>query len=291
MAEVQGSAIQRGRLTRELRRIRKDAGMTQDQVATAMEWSLSKLIRIEGGGVSISVSDLKSLLTLYQIADEGHVEELITLARAARQRSWFTAFRDITSPQYVTFVGYEAAASIIRQFEPTLIPGQLQTEEYARAVTLEYAADRVDKLVEIRIRRQELLEEPRRLFFFILDEAAIRRQVGAPTNPAIMRRQLRRLIEIARQPNITIEIVPFSAGVHAGMKGSFTVLEFPGDDEDVLYLENARGGASNPSVLLTGEDPQILTHRVAFERLREQSLGPKESIELISRVAEGMTLG
>ena len=291
MAEVQGSAIQRGRLTRELRRIRKDAGMTQEQVAAEMEWSLSKLIRIEGGGVSISVSDLKSLLTLYQIADEGHVEELVALARAARQRSWFTAFRDITSPQYVTFVGYEAAASIIRQFEPTLIPGQLQTEDYARAVTLEYAADRVDKLVEVRIRRQELLEEPRRLFFFILDEAAIRREVGAPTNPGIMRRQLRNLIEIARQPNITIEIVPFSAGVHPGMKGPFTVLEFPGDDEDILYLENARGGASNPSVLLTGEDPQILTHRVAFERLREQSLGPKQSIEMISRVAEGMTLG
>ena len=291
MAEVQGSAIQRGRLTRELRRIRKDSGMTQEQVASEMEWSLSKLIRIEGGGVSISVSDLKSLLTLYQIADEGHVEELVALARAARQRSWFTAFRDITSPQYVTFVGYEAAASIIRQFEPTLIPGQLQTEDYARAVTLEYAADRVDKLVEVRIRRQELLEDPARLFFFILDEAAIRRQVGAPTNPGIMRRQLRRLIEIARQPNITIEIVPFSAGVHAGMKGPFTVLEFPGDDEDILYLENARGGASNPSALLTGEDPQILTHRVTFERLREQSLGPKESIELISAVAEGMTLG
>lgn len=291
MAEVQGSVMQRGRLTRELRRIRKDAGMTQEQVAAAIEWSLSKLIRIEGGGVSVSVSDLKSLLTLYQITDEDHVEELVALARAARQRSWFTAFRDITSPQYVTFVGYEAAASIIRQFEPTLIPGQLQTEEYARAVTLEYAADRVDKLVEIRIRRQELLEEPRRLFFFILDEAAIRRQVGAPTNPGIMRRQLRQLIETARQPNITIEIVPFSAGVHPGMKGPFTVLEFPGDDEDILYLENARGGGSNPSVLLTGEDPQILQHRVAFERLREQSLGPKESIELIGQVAESMTLG
>ena len=291
MAEVQGSVMQRGRLTRELRRIRKDAGMTQEQVAAAIEWSLSKLIRIEGGGVSISVSDLKSLLTLYQITDEDHVEELVALARAARQRSWFTAFRDITSPQYVTFVGYEAAASIIRQFEPTLIPGQLQTEEYARAVTLEYAADRVDKLVEIRIRRQELLEESRRLFFFILDEAAIRRQVGAPTNPGIMRRQLRKLIETARQPNITIEIVPFSAGVHPGMKGPFTVLEFAGYDEDILYLENARGGGSNPSALLTGEDTQILQHRVAFERLREQSLGPKESIELIGQVAESMTLG
>lgn len=291
MAEVQGSVIQRGRLTRELRRIRKDAGMTQEQVAASMEWSLSKLIRIEGGGVSISVSDLRSLLAHYQIADENYVDELVGLARAARQRSWFTAFRDITSPQYVTFVGYEAAASVVRQFEPTLIPGQLQTEEYARAVTLEYAADRVDKMVEIRIRRQEVLEEPRRLFFFILDEAAIRRQVGAPTNPGIMRRQLRKLIEISRQPNITLEIVPFSAGVHPGMKGPFTLLEFPGDDEDVLYLENARGGASNPSVLLTGEDPQILVHREAFERLREQSLGPKESIELLSRAAEGMTLG
>jgi transcriptional regulator with XRE-family HTH domain len=291
MAEVQGSAIQRGRLTRELRRIRKDTGMTQEQAAAAMEWSLSKLIRIEGGGVSISVSDLRSLLAMYQITDESYVDELVALARAARQRSWLTAFRDVTSSQYVTFVGYEAAASIIRQFEPTLIPGQLQTEEYARAVTLEYAPDRVDQLVEIRIRRQELLEDPKRLFFFILDEAVIRREVGAPTNPGIMRRQLRKLLEIARQPNVTIEVVPFSAGVHSGMKGPFTVLEFPGEDEDILYLENPGGGASNPSALLTGEDPQILTQRVAFERLREQSLGPKKSIELIGQVAEGMTLG
>jgi transcriptional regulator with XRE-family HTH domain len=291
MAEVQGSVIQRGRLTRELRRIRKDAGMTQDQVAEAMDWSLSKLIRIEGGGVSISVSDLRSLLAVYQVSNEDQVAELVDLARAARQKAWFTAYRDITSPQYVTFVGYEMAASVVRQFEPALIPGQLQTEEYARAVTLEYAADRVDKLVEIRIRRQELLEEPRRQFFFILDEAVIRRQVGAPTNPGIMRRQLRSLVESARQPNITVEIVPFSAGVHSGMKGPFTVLEFPGDDEDVLYLENARGGGSNPPGLLTGEDPQILAHREIFERLREQSLGPKDSVELISQVAEGMTLG
>lgn len=291
MAEVQGSVIQRGRLTRELRRIRKDAGMTQDQVAEAMDWSLSKLIRIEGGGVSISVSDLRSLLALYQITDDGQIAELADLARAARQKAWYTAYRDITSSQYVTFVGYEAAASVVRQFEPTLVPGQLQTEEYARAVTLEYAADRVDRLVEVRIRRQEVLEEPRRQFFFILDEAVIRRQVGAPTNPGIMRRQLRSLVESARQPNITIEVVPFSAGVHPGMKGPFTVLEFPSDDEDVLYLENARGGASNPSALLTGEDPEILAHREAFERLREQSLGPKESVELISQVADGMTLG
>jgi transcriptional regulator with XRE-family HTH domain len=265
--------------------------MTQDQVAAEMDWSLSKLIRIEGGGVSISVSDLRSLLALYQVTDEDQVGELVSLARAARQRAWFTAYRDITSSQYVTFVGYEAAASAVRQFEPTLVPGQLQTEEYARAVTLEYAADRVDRLVEVRIRRQEVLEEPRRQFFFILDEAVIRRQVGAPTNPGIMRRQLRSLVESARQPNITVEIVPFSAGVHPGMKGPFTLLEFPGDDEDVLYLENARGGASNPSVLVTAEDPEILVHREAFERLREQSLGPKESAELISQVAESMTLG
>ncbi|MBV9794128.1 MAG: helix-turn-helix transcriptional regulator [Actinobacteria bacterium] len=270
-----------------MRRIRKDAGLTQEQVAAAMDWSLSKLIRIEGGGVSISVSDLRSLLTQYKISDGDQVEELVDLARAARQRAWFSAYRDITSPQYVMFVGYEAASSVIRQFEPTVVPGQLQTEEYARAVTLEYAADRVDKLVELRMRRQELLEESRRRFHFILDEAVIRRRVGAPGHPGIMRRQLRKLVETARQPNVTIQVVPFSAGVHPGLKGPFTLLEFIGDDEDVLYLENA----SNPSVVLTGEDLQILTYREAFERLREQSLSAQQSIELINQIAEGMTLG
>jgi transcriptional regulator with XRE-family HTH domain len=290
MSEVQGPVMQRGRLTRELRRIRKDAGMTQDQVAEAMDWSLSKLIRVEGGGVSISTNDLKSLLRLYKITDEDRVNEFVTLARAAKQRPWFNAFRDVASPQFLTFVGYESAAYIVRQFEPTLIPGLLQTEEYARAVTYEYAPDRVDKLVEIRMRRQELVDEPRRLFFFIMDEAAIRRQVGAPINPGVMRRQLRQLVETARQPNVTIEVVPFSVGVHPGMKGPFTVLEFPGDDDDVLYLENSRGGVSNLDTVVTGEDPEILAHREAFERLRDQSLGPAKSVELIGQVAEGMTL-
>jgi transcriptional regulator with XRE-family HTH domain len=279
--------MQRGRLTRELRRIRKTTGMTQEQVAAAMDWSLSKLIRMEGGAVSISISDLRSLLTLYHISDQDRIDELVALARAARQRPWFSAFKDVTPAQYLTFIGYESAASIERQFEPTLIPGMLQTEEYARAVTSEYAGDRIDSLVEMRMRRQDLIDRPdAALFFFIMDEAAIRRQVGAPTNPGIMRRQLRQLVETAKLSNMTIEVVPFTAGVHPGMKGPFTILEFPGDDDDVLYLENSRGGGST---IVTGEDPEILAYREAFERLREQSLGPTKSIEFIGQVAAEMS--
>ncbi len=252
-----------------------------------MDWSLSKVIRIEAGTVGISTNDLKALLRHYQLVDDGRTDELVALARAARERSWWSVYRDVAPAGLLQLIGYESAAAIRRNFEPLLIPGLLQTEEYARAVIRQfeerYPAERVDTLVEIRMRRQELLDraDPP-LLFFILDEAVVRRLVGGT---AVMRRQVRRLTEIAASPNVTIELVPFSAGVHPGIKGPFVVLEFPDAvDDDVLYLESARGDLISRDV-----QEEILAYREIFEQLRAMSLGPEASVTYLGKLADEMT--
>ena len=275
--------VQRRRLRAELRAARLKAKLTQEQVASALDWSLSKVIRIEAGSVGISTTDLKALLSVYGIDDQEHVDKLVALGKAARERGWWSNYRDVLSTELLHLIEYESAAAITRNFEPLLVPGLLQTEEYARAILPDHApADSVESLVKIRMKRQELLDRPDGpLLFFILDEAVIRRLVGGKD---AMHRQLVRLVELGRRPNVTIEVVPFSAGAHPGLRGPFVVLEFPDpEDDDVLYLENSGGD------LISREEPdQVLPYREAFEQLREISLGPEGSAEYLREVADGM---
>jgi transcriptional regulator with XRE-family HTH domain len=276
MGETDGPspAVQRRRLRTELRRIRLGTNETLEQVAAAMDWSLSKLIRIENGTVGISTNDLKVLLGYYGIVDDRRVEELVAMAKAARERSWWSTYRDVASPQLLQFIEYQAAAMITRNFESLLIPGLLQTEEYAREVIKEFGGwprpskDRLDALVALRMKRQEVLKRtgPPPWFFFILDEGVLRRVVGGKD---VMDRQIRHLNQLASRGDVTIEVVPFTAGVHYGMHGPFVILEFPeAEDDDVLYLENPGGD------LIHRDNPdEILVYREIFEELRRMSLG------------------
>ena len=280
--------VQRRRLRTELRKARQDAGLTQEQVADAMDWSLSKVIRIEAGTVGISTTDLKALLSHYQIDDPDLTSQLVALARAARERSWWSVYRDAAPPGVLQLIGYEAASYIIRNFETLLIPGLLQTEDYARAVvmTLEEGAtaERVNTSVEIRMRRQEQLDrDDPPLLFFILDEAVVRRLIGGRD---VMRRQIHSLIEAAAKPNVTIEVVPFSAGTHPGLRGPFVIIEFPDPgDDDVLYLE-ARGDMIRGGI---SEEGEVSGHREVFEQLRQLSLGPDGSSAYLGKLADEMT--
>ena len=253
-----------------------------------MDWSLSKVIRIEAGSVGISTNDLKVLLGYYQLDDPEVTSELVALARAARERSWWSVYRDFAPPGLLQLIGYEAASSIIRNFETLLVPGLLQTEDYARAVVRPFeegaTAERVNTSVEIRMRRQEQLDrDDPPLLFFILDEAVVRRLIGGRD---IMRRQIRHLIEMAAKPNVTIEIVPFSAGTHPGLTGPFVIVEFPDPaDDDVLYLE-ARGDLLRAGV---SEEGEVSAHRETFEQLRQLSLGPDGSVAYLGKLADEMT--
>jgi transcriptional regulator with XRE-family HTH domain len=279
VSETPSPAVQRRRLRAELRRARLDAGLTQDQVAAAMDWSLSKLIRIENGTVGISTNDLRAILLHYKITDESRTSELLALSRAARERSWWSTYRDSAPPRLLQLIEYEAAAFIARSFQPLLIPGLLQTEEYARTSIRQLApkmsASQVEGLVEIRMKRQELLQRSDApLLFFIMDEAVVRRIVGGE---AVMRRQLQRMLEVSDSPNVTIEVVPFSAGLLPGLQGQFLLYEFSdAADDDVLYLEDARGA------LLSRDSPdEVLRFREEFEQLREASLGPEGSVDFL----------
>ncbi|WP_020116290.1 helix-turn-helix transcriptional regulator [Streptomyces canus] len=246
------AALQRLRLRTELRKARTRAGLTQRQVAAKMEWSSSKLIRIEAGEVGISVNDLRPLLAAYGITESRRVEPLLDLARNSRKMP-FSEYRDLFGKEFLQYLAFESSASIIRQFNSLQLPGLLQTEEYGRAIMRSYstsvAEETLDRYIEARLLRQELLmsDEGSQLFF-ILDESVVRRQVGGR---GVMRAQLERLAELAVRPRISVLILPFSAGAHAGMQGPFTHFEFEADEmPDSMYVENPRGDS------YTSSDPE-----------------------------------
>ena len=246
-------AIQRRRLRSELRKAREAASKTQRDVAAAMDWSVSKLIRIETGDVRVSTNDLRVLLGYYG-AGVDYTESMIRLARAAREPARWSLYRDVASPDFISFLGYESSASVIRNFEPLLLPGLLQTEEYARAVIeILDGPHRLDALVDLRMQRQELLtQDPGPQFHFIIDEATIRRKIGGED---AMRRQVRHLKEIAEWPNVNVGIMPFDHGMYAGMRLAYVLFEFEAaEDKDILFIENPGdiflvGGSSSDSVI------------------------------------------
>jgi hypothetical protein len=287
MAVDQGPVVARALLTAELQRLRREARKTQTEVAQSLDWSTSKLIRIEGAVSGISTTDLRALLTLYGVTDEQALERFTEQARAGRQRGWWHAYPEMRDQQYTKYLGYEIGAAVIRHAHSTFIPGLLQTEAYARAVSEEYAApSEAAVITEIRMQRQEKLQERGRppLRFFVLDEAVIRRRVGVRTDPRIMPDQLEHLIQVGGEPQVTISVIPFDAGAHFGMLGPFTLLEFEGDLEDVLYTEgNGRGNT------VTGRDERVTAYRDAFEDLLRIALPPDASAELIRQVAKEMT--
>ena len=287
MAEGGSPLVQRRRLRAELKKARQTSGLTQDQVAGEMDWSMSKIIRIESGSSGISANDLKALLQLYGVKDPGQVDSLVALARAARERSWWSAYRDVAPQSLLQLIEYESEAHAVRQFETLFIPGILQTEDYARAVLQNHydegpGSDQLRALVELRTRREDLFDaENGPSFHFILDEAVVRRLV---VGPSVMRRQLRRLIEVANKPNITIEIIPFSAGLHAGMKGPFEIIEFTDpSDSDIVFMESPRGD------IISDDPEEILKYREAFEGLVKASLGPRDSLTLVATIADEMS--
>jgi transcriptional regulator with XRE-family HTH domain len=280
-SETTSPVVARRRLRTELRRSRLDAEQTQEQVATAMDWSLSKLIRIENGSVGISLNDLKAILAHYKITDEGRTTELIALSRQARERSWWNAYRDLP-PNLVKLIEYESASSIIRNFQPLVIPGLLQTEEYMNAVMRNYSPQATEQElktgIEVRMKRQEILQQSEMpLMFFIMDEAAVRRLVGGQE---ATRRQIERLLAESAKPAVTVEVVPFSAGAHPGMQGSFMLFEFPdAEDDDALYMDSPSDARLNRD-----DAEEISTFRERFEVLRELSLGPQGSTDLLRRL-------
>jgi transcriptional regulator with XRE-family HTH domain len=271
---MSGPIVGKRRLRAELRRLRRERELTQDLVAAEMEWSLSKLIRIENGTVAISVSDLRSLLAYYRVHDPRTVDELLELARAAKRRMWWDEYRPMLVQQLITYVGFEAEATSIGEFSPIMFPTLLQTRRYAHATT-EGESAAAERRVEFHIRRQEELfnrEDPPRMRM-ILDESVLRRG-PVPGDDALLVDQLEHTIEFAQRPYTDVRVVPLNAGYHPGWEGDFTLLEF-GADDGVLYRQQ----------LLWEEPELIMQYRGSLERLAQRALSQEATLDLLRLVA------
>ncbi|MFB6719593.1 helix-turn-helix domain-containing protein [Kribbella sp. NPDC056345] len=226
-----------------LRKLREDAGITRSDAGWAIRGSESKISRLELGRVGFKVRDVEDLLALYKVDDEVERDRLVSLARQANDPGWWQRYDDLTPNWFHSYLGLEMAADLIRAFELQFVPGLLQTPEYARAVMalgrLDEPMPRAeqDRLVTLRMRRQEVLtrQRPARLWALI-DEAVLRRPIGGKT---VLRNQLEFLIEQSRRHNVTLQIIPFSKGGYTATGGAFTLLRFnQADLNDIVYIEH-----------------------------------------------------
>lgn len=271
--------IRRRRLGAELRRYRDAAGVTIEVVADRLGWSASKVSRIETGHTSATPRDVQDMLDIYGV-NGIEAGELVQIAREARQKGWWHPFSPVLNGAYV---GLEAAASRISAYEQQVVPGLLQTDKYAiamiRAARLGDTDREIEQRVRVRMARQALLiqDDPIDLWV-VLDEAVVSRPVGGDE---VMRDQLARLVDASLLPNVTIQILPFAAGAHAGMDGTFAILDFPdAEDPNVVYAENATGG------LFLEKTDELRKYNEIFDTVRATALSPEESRTMIAMLAE-----
>jgi len=235
-----GPTVPRRLLGAQLRRLREERGITLEDAGNVIRASGSKMSRLETGRVGFKDRDITDLLTFYEVTDEQQCDALRKLARNASAHGWWHDYSDVLPAWFAAYVGLEEAATSIRTYEIQFVPGLLQTEDYARAVTLlghhGAPAAEIEQRVGLRMARQVLLAEPRPMHLWaVLDEAVLRRPAG---RPGVMRRQLQHLLEAAERPNVTIQVIPFAAGAHAAAGGPFSILRFAERDlPDVVYLE------------------------------------------------------
>jgi len=280
---LHGPTIARRRLSQALRAARDDTGRTQEQAADALDWSISKMIRIENGKTKPTVTDVKALLQLYGVTEARQVDEFVDLARATRQRSWWAEYRDQLPQGYAEYVALEADAVSLSFFQPLAVPGLLQTPEYAQAIlrtgTLEGLSqeDQQRRAAVRKLRRQHLVESAARPnVSIILDEAVLLRLAGSPR---VMREQLDYLAGFEGDAKIQIRVLPFSAGIHA-ISSSFIIMEFPSEsDPDLVYAESA---LTLPTIV---DSTDASAYWKAFRWLESVSLSPAESYRRIAEAA------
>ncbi|MEU4239377.1 helix-turn-helix transcriptional regulator [Actinoplanes sp. NPDC026619] len=269
--------VRRRRLAAALRRLRDQSGRTIDDVAKEVGISKSALSRIENAQVSISVPAASSLLSTYGVEGDDF-EALLQIAREARKRGWWQSYSEVLPDWFETYVGLEAEASEIRTFESQLVPGVLQTPDYARAIIRaehpEASTAEVDRRVELRMRRQGAEHRPK--LWVILDQSVLMRPVGGPS---VMREQLERLQASAETPGVTIQVLPFDVCEHGSMGSSFSILSFPEPgDSPVVYIETRAGS-------LYVEGVQAREYSVLFTHLTASGRDQRASTALIAEAA------
>jgi transcriptional regulator with XRE-family HTH domain len=280
------SPTARGRRLRyELRRLREEAGLTHSDVGRLLEWSPSKVSRIETGQSRAQTGDVRDMLEIYGITDQASIEALVQLAREARRRGWWTRYTDVLGSG--TYVGLEAEAAVLQTYESMFVPGLLQTEDYAREVIRGSQTrpdpDTLERGVTARMARQEIFTGPEPPeIWAVLDESVLNRPVGGPE---VMRAQLQYLIDMSMRPipSLTLQVLPLAVGAHPGMEGPFVILNFHSPtDPPMIYLETATDG------LYLDEPADVERYTLMFRHLVARALGPDESRTMIAGLAERM---
>ena len=277
-----GPTVRRRRLGTELRRLRESAAYKLEEVAGMLGVAPSTLSRIETGKAPTKSAYLSQLLELYRITDAGQRQVLVDMAREGHRKGWWAAYDDVLPSGLGVYVGLEAEASALRGYEISVVHGLLQTTDYARAILRasapRHTADQIERLVDLRMERQRRLDDDPPLDLWVIhDEAVIQRIVGGP---AVMRHQLAHLLVAAGLPGVTLQVLPFDSGAHAGHDGPFSVIEFHDrSDSEVVYVESAAGP------IYLEKDRDIRVRAEVFDRLRAVALPPEASLDLISKAA------
>lgn len=272
----------RRRVGAELRRHRTEAGLTQEQAAERADMTADQLVRIEAGRmVRLSVHHVRALLDAYGVDDAGVRAELDTWTREAKSKGWWASYRGVIADR---FAGLEDAASAIREFNGMVVPGLLQTDDYARAVFMgvhpKAGPEEIDRRVQARMRRAELLErDDAPDLWMVIGEGVLHQMIGGR---AIMAAQLDSLIEMAARPGLTIQVLPFNAGAHAALDGNMIIFEFPEDDRPVGVVENLAGTV----YIEDGDDVSRLLY--AHSQVSAAAASPSDSLRLIRAAREGL---
>jgi transcriptional regulator with XRE-family HTH domain len=267
--------MRRRELGAYLRDLRLTRGLTVEQVAAELLCAPSKISRMETGQRDATARDIRDLYDLYEVGDQAQRARLTSLVAGVEQQGWWHTYE---LDYFATSVGLEEAANAIRQYQSMIVPGLLETPEYARAMAevLGDAPDRVNELVEVKVRRQRRLAVESFALLRVLDEAVLHRAVGGAT---VMQAQLNHLIELTRIHNVTVRVIPYSAGAHAAMESMFIILDLDHPMSNIVYVEGLIG-------FLYLERPRdIARYEQAFDRLLALALSPQDSIEFIRKVA------
>ncbi|AXI79394.1 helix-turn-helix domain-containing protein [Peterkaempfera bronchialis] len=270
-----GPTVLRIVLGTQLRRLRESRGISREAAGDAIRASHAKISRLELGRVGFKDRDVSDLLTLYGVVGETRRTDFLALARQASTPGWWNQYGDILPGWFETHIGLEEAASVIRTYEVQFVPGLVQTEEYARAVVRlghpRASLREVERRVELRMKRQQLLETPGApRLWAVMDEASLRRPLG---DSAMMRAQFELLLEAAQRPNVTLQVAPFAVGGLAAAGGPITILRFQEPDlPDIVYLEQLT------SALYLDKQEEVDSYLAVIDRLCAEAFSPRQTM-------------
>ena len=284
MTEVQpegGPTVGRMLIGSTLRRLRSEKGITRDEAADAIRASAWKIHRLENGQVGFKDRDLVDLLRLYGVTDQEEIAALLELSREANSPGWWFRYGDVVPPWFRTYMDLEAAATVIRTYQAQLVPGLLQTADYARAtiggMLLPRSREEVERRITLKLARQQVLKRPDgpRLWA-VVDEAALRRPVGGEE---VMREQLKRLIDAASLPSVVLQVLPVSVGAHPAMAGAFSILRFADQDlPDIVYVEHL----ANAHYLDKRDD--VNPHLHVMDSISMRAAPPPKTVDILHKI-------